>query len=98
MESILPVLIFIHAEVNEVLVVNVDEPHYMALYSRNQAEKVGSMALPLVCINETNIDNYPTCWGCPIFLTESLSLDLELSSGKVNQVHKPCAEEKKSSP
>jgi hypothetical protein len=49
----------------------------------NWAYKMCTIPPLLVCIDNTDTDNCPSCRGCSVTLAKSLSLDLEFRASKV---------------
>ena len=83
MEVIKPVLIFVHAEMNEVGIVYINYPRDVTLQFQDWAKEVGSMTLLLVCTNQAKTDDCPTCRGCSVPLAKSLTFDLTFRAGIV---------------
>ncbi len=73
---------FVHVEVNEVSVINVDDPCNVACQLCDWAEKVGAMTLLLVRFDDVNADDCPACRGRPVPMAKSLSFDFQLEVGR----------------
>ncbi len=89
MESIQLVIIFVHAEMNEDSIVDINYPHDVTLQLCDWAKKVGSMTLLLMHTDQANTDDCPTCWGCSVPLAESLSLISHIELAKSVESPKP---------